>query len=97
MAGTTRIGNVSAAVNDTDAVNYAQLKRSVEEANTYTDQKMGEMNSKIKGVENKMSGGIASAMAMAGLPQAYAPGANMTSIAGVRLMVKVPSPLVSPW
>ncbi|ECL4591870.1 TPA_asm: autotransporter adhesin SadA [Salmonella enterica subsp. enterica serovar Sandiego] len=80
--GTTRIGNVSAAVNDTDAVNYAQLKRSVEEANTYTDQKMGEMNSKIKGVENKMSGCIASAMAMAGLPQAYAPGANMTSIAG---------------
>ncbi|EAO5314051.1 autotransporter adhesin SadA [Salmonella enterica] len=80
--GTTRIGNVSAAVNDTDAVNYAQLKRSVEEANNYTDQKMGEMNSKIKGVENKMSGGIASAMAMAGLPQAYAPGANMTSIAG---------------
>ncbi len=80
--GTTRIGNVSAAVNDTDAVNYAQLKKSVEEANTYTDQKMGEMNSKIKGVENKMSGGIASAMAMAGLPQAYAPGANMTSIAG---------------
>ncbi|EBQ8986290.1 hypothetical protein DKU19_02600 [Salmonella enterica subsp. enterica serovar Stanley] len=80
--GTTRIGNVSAAVNGTDAVNYAQLKRSVEEANTYTDQKMGEMNSKIKGVENKMSGGIASAMAMAGLPQAYAPGANMTSIAG---------------
>ncbi|EAS4305058.1 autotransporter adhesin SadA [Salmonella enterica] len=80
--GTTRIGNVSAAVNDTDAVNYAQLKRSVEEANTYTDQKMGEMNSKIKEVENKMSGGIASAMAMAGLPQAYAPGANMTSIAG---------------
>ncbi|EHT0774105.1 trimeric autotransporter adhesin SadA [Salmonella enterica] len=80
--GTTRIGNVSAAVNDTDAVNYAQLKRSVEEANTHTDQKMGEMNSKIKGVENKMSGGIASAMAMAGLPQAYAPGANMTSIAG---------------
>ncbi|EHT5793241.1 YadA-like family protein [Salmonella enterica] len=80
--GTTRIGNVSAAVNDTDAVNYAQLKRSVEEANTYTDQKMGEMNSKIKGVENKMSGGIASAMAMAGLPQAYAPGANITSIAG---------------
>ncbi|ENQ6153970.1 trimeric autotransporter adhesin SadA [Salmonella enterica subsp. enterica serovar Carrau] len=80
--GTTRIGNVSAAVNDTDAVNYAQLKRSVEEANTYTDQKMGEINSKIKGVENKMSGGIASAMAMAGLPQAYAPGANMTSIAG---------------
>ncbi|QMI03428.1 YadA-like family protein [Citrobacter sp. RHB25-C09] len=80
--GTTRISNVSAAVNDTDAVNYAQLKQSVEEANYYTDQKMGEMSSKIQGVEDKMSGGIASAMAMAGLPQAYAPGASMTSIAG---------------
>ena len=79
---TTRISNVSAAVNDTDAVNYAQLKQSVESANTYTDQKMGEMNSKIRGVEDKMSGGIASAMAMAGLPQAYAPGASMTSLAG---------------
>lgn len=79
---TTQISNVSAAVNDTDAVNYAQLKQSVESANTYTDQKMGEMNSKIRGVEDKMSGGIASAMAMAGLPQAYAPGASMTSIAG---------------
>lgn len=43
---------------------------------------MGEMSSKIQGVEDKMSGGIASAMAMAGLPQAYAPGASMTSIAG---------------
>ena len=79
---TTRISNVSAAVNDTDAVNYAQLKQSVESANTYTDQKMGEMNSKIRGVEDKMSGGIASAMAMASLPQAYAPGASMTSLAG---------------
>lgn len=79
---TTRISNVSAAVNDTDAVNYAQLKQSVESANTYTDQKMGEMNSKIRNVEDKMSGGIASAMAMAGLPQAYAPGASMTSLAG---------------
>ncbi|EDG7639982.1 hypothetical protein B9756_11595 [Salmonella enterica subsp. enterica serovar Enteritidis] len=80
--GQRQITNVAAGSADTDAVNVSQLKRSVEEANTYTDQKMGEMNSKIKGVENKMSGGIASAMAMAGLPQAYAPGANMTSIAG---------------
>lgn len=79
---TTRISNVSAAVNDNDAVNYAQLKQSVQEANYYTDQKMGEMNSKIEGVEDKMSGGIASAMAMASLPQAYAPGASMTSLAG---------------
>ncbi len=87
-------------MNDTDAVKSCAIEtQSVEEANTYTDQKMGEMNSKIKGVENKMSGGIASAMAMAGSPlKPAAPGANMTlGLPAVRLMVKVPSPLVSPW
>ena len=32
--------------------------------------------------ESKLSGGIASAMAMTGLPQAYTPGASMASIGG---------------
>ena len=80
--GTTQISNVSAAVNDHDAVNYAQLKQSIQDTNSYTDQKMVEMDNKVKGVEKKMSGGIASAMAMTGLPQAYTPGASMASIGG---------------
>ncbi|MEG1251078.1 MAG: YadA-like family protein, partial [Citrobacter sp.] len=80
--GTTQISNVSAAVNDHDAVNYAQLKQSIQDTNSYTDQKMVEMDNKVKGVEKKMSGGVASAMAMTALPQAYTPGASMTSIGG---------------
>ena len=82
--GTTRISNVSAGVNNNDAVNYAQLKQSVQETKQYTDQRMVEMDNKLSKTESKLSGGIASAMAMAmtGLPQAYTPGASMASIGG---------------
>ncbi|HHH7289856.1 hypothetical protein BBJ13_19260 [Escherichia coli] len=80
--GTTRISNVSAGVNNNDAVNYAQLKQSVQETKEYTDQRMVEMDNKLSKTESKLSGGIASAMAMTGLPQAYTPGASMASIGG---------------
>ncbi|EKR5719716.1 YadA-like family protein [Escherichia coli] len=80
--GTTRISNVSAGVNNNDAVNYAQLKQSVQETKQYTDQRMVEMDNKLSKTESKLSGGIASAMAMTGLPQAYTPGASMASIGG---------------
>ena len=80
--GTTRISNVSAGVNNNDAVNYAQLKQSVQETKQYTDQRMVEMDNKLSKTESKLSGGIASAMAMTGLPQAYTPGASIASIGG---------------
>lgn len=80
--GTTRISNVSAGVNNNDAVNYAQLKQSVQETKQYTEQRMVEMDNKLSKTESKLSGGIASAMAMTGLPQAYTPGASMASIGG---------------
>ncbi len=80
--GTTRISNVSAGVNNNDAVNYAQLKQSVQETKQYTDQRMVEMDNKLSKTESKLSGGIASAMEMTGLPQAYTPGASMASIGG---------------
>ncbi|HDN3348376.1 YadA-like family protein [Escherichia coli] len=81
-SGTTRISNVSAGVNNNDAVNYAQLKQSVQETKQYTDQRMVEMDNKLSKTESKLSSGIASAMAMTGLPQAYTPGASMASIGG---------------
>ncbi|HHU6989003.1 TPA: trimeric autotransporter adhesin UpaG, partial [Escherichia coli] len=81
-SGTTRISNVSAGVNNNDAVNYAQLKQSVQETKQYTDQRMVEIDNKLSKTESKLSGGIASAMAMTGLPQAYTPGASMASIGG---------------
>ncbi|EGF8110792.1 adhesin [Escherichia coli] len=81
-SSTTRISNVSTGVNNNDAVNYAQLKQSVQETKQYTDQRMVEMDNKLSKTESKLSGGIASAMAMTGLPQAYTPGASMASIGG---------------
>ncbi|ENH2555815.1 YadA-like family protein [Escherichia coli] len=69
---TTRISNVSAGVNNNDAVNYAQLKQSVQETKQYTDQRMVEMDNKLSKTESKLSG----------LPQAYTPGASMASIGG---------------
>ena len=81
-SSTTRISNVSAGVNNNDAVNYAQLKQSVQETKQYTDQRMVEIDNKLSKTESKLSGGIASAMAMTGLPQAYTPGASMASIGG---------------
>ncbi|MCV0710481.1 YadA-like family protein [Escherichia coli] len=81
-SSTTRISNVSAGVNNNDAVNYAQLKQSVQETKQYTDQRMVEMDNKLSKTESKLSGGIASVMAMTGLPQAYTPGASMASIGG---------------
>ena len=55
--GTTRISNVSAGVNNNDAVNYAQLKQSVQETKQYTDQRMVEMDNKLSKTESKLSGG----------------------------------------
>ncbi|MBW2869896.1 YadA-like family protein [Escherichia coli] len=80
--GTTSISNVYDGVNKNDEVNYAQLKQSVQETKKYTDQRMVEMDNKLSKTESKLSGGIASAMAMTGLPQAYTPGASMASIGG---------------
>ena len=80
--GSIDYSNVSAGVNNNDAVNYAQLKQSVQETKQYTDQRMVEMDNKLSKTESKLSGGIASAMAMTGLPQAYTPGASMASIGG---------------
>ncbi|HIF2341226.1 trimeric autotransporter adhesin SadA [Salmonella enterica] len=76
-----RITNVAAGVNNTDAVNVAQLKASEAGSVRYETNADGSVNYSVLNLGDG-SGGIASAMAMAGLPQAYAPGANMTSIAG---------------
>ncbi len=85
--GTTRISNVSAGVNNNDAVNYAQLKQSVQETKQYTDQRMVEMDNKLSKTESKLSGGIASAMAMTGLPQAYTPVPAWPLLVAVLTMV----------
>ncbi|MGO3713410.1 YadA-like family protein [Alcaligenes aquatilis] len=72
------ITNVAAGVNDTDAVNVSQL-------NQVAGNLQGQINTirhDINRLDNRLSAGVAAAMATASLPQAYLPGKHMMSMAG---------------
>jgi autotransporter adhesin len=75
--GTTAIHNVAAGIANTDAVNVDQLNagigQAVNWANAYTDQQ-------LQRVSNRANAGVAAAMAMGGLPQAYEPGKSMAAV-----------------
>ena len=83
-AGSERqITNVAAGTAPTDAVNLSQLNKGVTDAtnnaNAYTNSVYNSLNKDIKQLDDDLSAGVAGAMAMAALPQPYAPGASMTS------------------
>ena len=65
-AGEKAITNVADGVNATDAVNVRQLNGAI-----------GSIASRIDTVDRNASAGTASAMAMAGMPQAFTPGKSM--------------------
>ncbi|MGO4777677.1 YadA-like family protein, partial [Lysobacter sp. 2RAB21] len=79
------IRNVHAGVSNTDAVNVQQLNEGVNRAitvsNTYTDNWGNSLRREIGQLDDKASAGVASAMAVAGLPQSYMPGKSMAAIA----------------
>jgi len=62
-----QITNVAAGTSDTDAANVGQV-------NT--------LGNRIQKVSSRANAGIASALATAGLPQAYLPGKSMAAVAG---------------
>ncbi|WP_426703277.1 YadA family autotransporter adhesin [Rhodanobacter sp. Col0626] len=76
-SGDTGIHHVAAGVADTDAVNVKQvndgIRQAVNWANSYTDHRIEQFG-------NRANAGVAAAMAMAGLPQAYVPGKSMASV-----------------
>ncbi|MNK98559.1 Adhesin YadA precursor [compost metagenome] len=79
-AGAERqIANVAAGTAATGAVNVSQMeshgKNTVARANAYTD-------ARIDSNRREANAGVASAMAMAGLPQATAAGKSMVAMAG---------------
>ncbi|MDT4826185.1 Autotransporter adhesin SadA [compost metagenome] len=86
-AGNERqITSVAAGVEDTDAVNVAQLNESVSgitgNANAYTDSRYASLKNDLHEQDNVLSAGIAGALAQASLPQPYVAGASMAA-AGV--------------
>ena len=84
-SGPTRVRNVATGTAPTDAVNVGQLQAGLTQvqdwSRSYTDQRFNEIGGSIREVDNRASAGIASAMAMAGLPQPYEAGRSMASFA----------------
>ena len=74
--GTTVTNVAPGAVNptSTDAVNGSQLFQ--------TNQAINNLSNQVNEVDRNASAGTASAMAAAGLPQAYLPGKSMAAMAG---------------
>ena len=77
-AGDTTVHNVAAGVADSDAANVGQVNAGIQQgvnwANAYTDRRVQQLG-------NRANAGVAAAMAMAGLPQAYLPGKSMAAVA----------------
>ena len=85
-AGAQRqVVNVAAGTQATDAVNVQQLNdgvgRAVETSKQYTDSWGESLRREIGTLDNNVNAGVASAMAVAGLPQSYVPGKSMAAVA----------------
>ncbi|CAB3774839.1 Autotransporter adhesin SadA [Paraburkholderia humisilvae] len=80
-----QVTNVAAGTQATDAVNVQQLNQSVAQgvgqANSYTDQRINDVNNRIDSERRDANAGSASAMAMANLPQAVLPGEKVVALA----------------
>ncbi|MGE8449488.1 MAG: YadA family autotransporter adhesin, partial [Pseudomonadales bacterium] len=78
-AGNERqITNVAPGTADTDAANVGQLRA----AENSTTSQLARLRNDIDSNDNRASAGVATAMAMAALPQAYLPGRSMMSMGG---------------
>ncbi|SUP83594.1 hemagglutination repeat-containing protein [Yersinia pseudotuberculosis] len=79
-----QLTNVAAGTQGTDAVNLDQLNHSMSnvtnDANAYTDRRYSALKKDLKKQDDRLSAGIAGAMAMASLTQPYTPGASMATI-----------------
>jgi autotransporter adhesin len=76
-----QIVNVAAGTRPTDAVNLAQLSAGLDttlgQAARYTDLRIAELSFDLNRFRRDADAGTAAAIAAAGLPQAYVPGAGM--------------------
>ncbi|VWD05059.1 transporter [Burkholderia lata] len=73
-----QIVNVAPGTAGTDAVNVNQLR----ETERNVGNQIAGVRSDMQGMDHRLSAGIATAMAMAGLPQAYVPGKSMVALGG---------------
>lgn len=89
------VRNVAAGVADTDVVNVGQLNNSIAAANSYadqvgasvleqstsyTDKRINALGFDLSKIRKDANSGIASAMAMSQIPQAFEPGMGMVGM-----------------
>jgi len=83
-ATTTQVRNVSQGVAPTDAVNVQQLHSGMEQAvsqsRSYTDAQVQALGNDMWQLQRESRAGTASAIAMAGLVQAYEAGDSLVSV-----------------
>lgn len=81
----TIIHNVGRGVANSDVANVGQLtdgiNKAVDWSKSYTDQRFNTVNGQLNTIGNRTNGGVASAMAMASLPQAYQPNQSSAAVA----------------
>jgi autotransporter adhesin len=76
-----RITNVARGVNNSDVVTVGQMNDGFASLQNYTNHEINKVNKHIERVENKLTAGIASAMALSGIPQAYQPDSSLLGAA----------------
>jgi autotransporter adhesin len=80
-----QITNVAAGTAPTDAATVGQVDGAVQTAENwaqqYTNQQLANINQNLNTLAARANAGVASAMAMAGLPQAYQPNQNGAAVA----------------
>lgn len=84
-SGPTTVRNVAPGTAGTDAVNVDQLRsgmaQTLDWSKAYTDERMDSFDRNLQKTDNRASAGVASAMAVAALPQPYEAGRSMASLA----------------
>ena len=76
-----RVTNVAAGAADTDAVNVSQL-RAINNSVGNVSGAVENLRNRMGKLQNDSEAGTASALAAAGLPQAYLPGKSMIAVSG---------------
>jgi len=79
-----QITNVRAGTASTGAANVGQLNMALAQSQSYTDSRIAGVQSQVNNVARTAYGGIAAAMAVAGLPQPTDPGKTMVAMAAGR-------------
>lgn len=80
--GANRITNVAPGVDAGDAVNVSQLKQVEGNLSQQINQIKNDFDGRFERAEKRAEAGVAAAMAVAGLPQAFLPGKSLFAVGG---------------